>query len=201
MTGKVFSESANLYQDEAKVIFDYYKKAAEKIVAEEKDLEAKIAQAEKDIALAQKKKTKAIVLTSVFGVLALVCLIFFFVVKNFLLCILAIGLLVPSIINLVIIFKSKKAILLGETQKKGFGEAHDAFRRDYKVTKLGVAYIPVATRVPFEGKTFIVDHTGGMGNTEFALSVLHKPQEFQRSLTDLENGIASVPVVERNTNA
>jgi len=36
MTGKVFAESANLYQDEAKVIFDYYKAAAEKIVAEEK---------------------------------------------------------------------------------------------------------------------------------------------------------------------
>lgn len=41
MTGKVFKESSNIYEDEAKILFDYYKKAAEKIVEEEIDLEKK----------------------------------------------------------------------------------------------------------------------------------------------------------------
>ena len=36
MTGKVFQDSANVYQDQAKVLFEYYKKAAEKIVGEQK---------------------------------------------------------------------------------------------------------------------------------------------------------------------
>ena len=39
MTGKVFHDSANVYQDQAKILFEYYKKAAEKIVSEQKKLE------------------------------------------------------------------------------------------------------------------------------------------------------------------
>ena len=42
MTGKIFKESSNVYEDEAKILFDYYKKAAEKIVEEEIALENKI---------------------------------------------------------------------------------------------------------------------------------------------------------------
>ena len=51
MTGRVFTDSANIYQDQAKILFDYYKKAAEKIVVEEKDLEAKIDSCQKEIEL------------------------------------------------------------------------------------------------------------------------------------------------------
>ena len=40
MTGKIFKESSNIYEDEARILFDYYKKAAEKIVEEEINLEA-----------------------------------------------------------------------------------------------------------------------------------------------------------------
>ena len=34
MTGKVFQQSANVYQDQAKLLFDYYLQAADKIVKE-----------------------------------------------------------------------------------------------------------------------------------------------------------------------
>lgn len=44
MEGKIFNDSSNLYQDQAKVLFNYYKTAAEKIVAEEETIEAAIAQ-------------------------------------------------------------------------------------------------------------------------------------------------------------
>ena len=39
MTGKIFNESSNIYQDQAKILFDYYKTAAETIVAAEMEEE------------------------------------------------------------------------------------------------------------------------------------------------------------------
>ena len=42
MTGKVFPESANIYEDEAKVLFDYYRRAAERIISEEDTLQDQI---------------------------------------------------------------------------------------------------------------------------------------------------------------
>ena len=39
MKGKVFSSSQDLYQDQAKILFDFYKDAAEKIVSQEEELE------------------------------------------------------------------------------------------------------------------------------------------------------------------
>lgn len=51
MTGKIFADSENIYQDQAKILFDYYKSAAEKIVAEEMILETKIAAKQKEKSL------------------------------------------------------------------------------------------------------------------------------------------------------
>ena len=45
MTGKVFEDSADIYEDQAQVLFDYYRQAAEKIVSEEKDIEQQIEKA------------------------------------------------------------------------------------------------------------------------------------------------------------
>ena len=42
MKGKIFPESGNIYQDQAKILFDYYQQAAEKIVQEEERLEKEI---------------------------------------------------------------------------------------------------------------------------------------------------------------
>ena len=41
-TGKIFKDSSNIYQDEAKILFNYYQKCAEKIVSEEERLEKEI---------------------------------------------------------------------------------------------------------------------------------------------------------------
>ncbi len=43
MTGKIYSDSANIHQDQARILFDYYKQAAEKIVSEEEKYEKEIA--------------------------------------------------------------------------------------------------------------------------------------------------------------
>ena len=51
MLGKIFSESDNIYHDQAKVLLDYYSAAAEKIVAEEERIEEQIAILEEEKAM------------------------------------------------------------------------------------------------------------------------------------------------------
>ena len=189
MTGKIFKESSNIYEDEAKVLFDYYKKAAEKIVEEEIDLENKIEEAthNKDTSQERQHKHKiiAIVTASLAGASLIGGIITFLFVNLYIAVILGclfIGLGITAIVNLVKKNKAKKDFDDFEKNINAFNEAKANIRRNYKVSKLGVAYVPVATRVPFEGKSFVVDHTGTMPNTNFSLSVLHKPKELQESL-------------------
>lgn len=55
MKGKIFPESGNIYQDQAKILFDYYQQAAEKIVAEEERIEKEIRILEEDKAMLEKE--------------------------------------------------------------------------------------------------------------------------------------------------
>ena len=109
-----------------------------------------------------------------------------------------------GIFALVKFLSSKKSdkLALAENEKiTVLEEEKKNIRRDYRVSKLGVAYVPVASRVPFEGKSFLVDHTGNVETTKFSISVLHKPEEFKESLSELEEKLNNVPVVESNENA
>ena len=188
MQGKVFSDSMNLYQDQAKILFNYYRKAAEKIVAEEIELEKSISQAKSEIERAGKNKIKGIILTAVFPAAGLL----FVLLQVYFLAIVAFG----AIWGIVTLVKAKKAKKENETKIKGFEEAHRDIRRDYSVKKMGVVYVPVATRVPFEGKSFIVDHTGQAGDSDFKMSIVRKPVDLLESLTSLENSINNIPLIE-----
>lgn len=211
MTGKVFKESSNIYEDEAKVLFDYYKKAAEKIVEEEIDCENKIKDAteRRDTSEARQKKHKTIMIVTaaIGGAALLAAVISFFAVFGYmatpviLLGLAGIGCGIASIVNLIKKKNAKKDFDNFEANIAALNEAKANIRRNYKVSKLGVAYVPVATRVPFEGKSFVVDHTGTMPNTNFSLSVLHKPKELQQSLSNLEDNLNNIPIVEGNEDA
>ena len=208
MTGKIFKESSNVYEDEAKILFDYYKKAAEKIVEEEIALENKIEEAVNNKNSSQERQKKHKVISIATGLVSLAALIggivTFFLqllsVAVILGCVF-LGLLITAIVNFVKKNKAKKDFDNFEQNVQSFEEAKRNIRRDYKVSKLGVAYIPVATRVPFEGKSFVVDHTGTMPNTNFSLSVLHQPKELQKSLFNLEENLNNIPIVEGNEDA
>ena len=208
MTGKIFKESSNVYEDEAKILFDYYKKAAEKIVEEEITLENKIEEAVNNKNSSQERQKKHKVISIATGSVSLAALIggivTFFLqllsVAVILGCVF-LGLLITAIVNFVKKNKAKKDFDNFEQNVQSFEEAKRNIRRDYKVSKLGVAYIPVATRVPFEGKSFVVDHTGTMPNTNFSLSVLHQPKELQKSLFNLEENLNNIPIVEGNEDA
>lgn len=208
MTGKVFKESSNIYEDEAKVLFDYYKKAAEKIVEEEIDLENKIEEAtnNKNTSEERQKKHKLISIitasvagaTLIAGIVTLILKILGVAIP--LLCI-CVGCGVVAVLNLLKKIKAKKDFDNFEQLVASFNEAKNNIRRNYKVSKLGVAYVPVATRIPFEGKSFVVDHTGTTPNTNFSLSVLHQPKELQESLLSLEKNLNNIPIVEGNEDA
>jgi hypothetical protein len=189
MGGKIFSDSLNLYQDQAKILFNYYKKAAEKIVQEETALEKSIAEAKAQIALSGKEKIKGIVIAVAFLVAALL----FGLLVHVVLFVLALG----AIWGVVVLVKSKKSKEENEGKIQAYEGAHRDIRRDYKVKKLGVAYVPVATKIPFENRSFMVDHTGTVANTEFSMSEIHKPDELLQSLVSLENGIREAPIVEK----
>lgn len=238
MTGKVFKESSNIYDDEARILFDYYKKAAEKIVGKEIEIEDKIDDAEKrknSSAERQKKAKISIIAAAVIGVLFVIGIAaasfagrtgpadFIFHMGNiidriygnvsnndvplsfslfyvlFFVCVFVC--IVNAVVQAVKKHNAKKDFENYENNIKSLEKEKNNIRRDYKVTKMGVAYIPVATRVPFEGKSFVVDHTGAMQNTNFSLSVLRQPRELQDSLARLEANLDNIPVVEGNTDA
>lgn len=209
MTGKIFKESSNIYEDEAKVLFDYYKRAAEKIVGEEIDLENKIEDAtnRRDTSEERQKKFKIIMISafSVAGASAIGCtliiLLLHMLEAGIAVGCLSLGCLITAIVSLVKKNGAKKDFDNFEDNIKAFNEAKANIRRNYKVSKMGVAYVPVATRVPFEGKSFVIDHTGSLPNTDFSLSVLHKPNELKESLTNLESNLDNIPIVEGNEDA
>lgn len=140
MTGKVFNTSSNIYQDQAKILFDYYKFAAETIVAaemqEEQNMKDLVMQKNQMIDARDKAKKMSTIMF---------CLLITFPV------------------GIAQLLKSKKYQqevdrfdgLIAECN-----ERHRNIRRDYKVEKIGVVYVPVATKVPFEDKSIVLDHTG-----------------------------------------
>ena len=71
MTGKIFAESENIYQDQAKILFNYYKTAAEKIVTEEMGLESKIDETRNEINRIKDSKTPSIVGLVIFILVAI----------------------------------------------------------------------------------------------------------------------------------
>lgn len=230
MTGKIFKESANIYDDEARILFDYYKKAAEKIVGEEIEIEGKLKNAEnkKNSSAARQKSAKiGLIVSAIIGGVSLIAALILFIHQSMdpgfslvdllngktalvsfpefgfgvLLSICTLICIIVAIVQGVKKYLARKDFEDYEKNIESLKEANNNIRRDYKVTKMGVVYVPVATRVPFEGKSFVVDHTGAMQNTNFSLSVLRQPKELQDSLNRLESNLDNIPVVEGNADA
>lgn len=181
MTGKIFESSSNIYQDQAKILFDYYKAAAEAIVSaemkEEQNKADLIRQRDEMTAAAKKNKTISIVMFA---------------------------LIITFIAGIVFLLKSKKCVRETERLEGLIAESDERYRnirRDYKVDKIGVVYVPVATRVPFEDRSIVLDHTGSIPETDFNLTILNQPEEFQDSVQRLSDTLDKLPVVEDNTMA
>ncbi len=181
MSGKIFNASANIYQDQAKVLFDYYKQAAEKIVSEEEKYEKEIAVCKERVAqlsqdFAKAKQTR------------LICMIFFFV-------------LIPIYFAITAHLKMKELqaeIDANEQKIAEFQKMHKEIFRDYKVTKLGIGYVPVAAQIPFEDKSFMIDYTNSVNSQNFNLNTLKQAELFTNAVNDLDELMKDAPIIEKS---
>ena len=124
MEGKIFNDSANIYQDQAKVLYEYYKSAAEKIVNEEKIYEDKIKNAEYQIKKYNEDMGKAKTIRTI----------------GWVFCWTLVGLIVALIKNSQV--KEFEALIdeqNGDIAK--FKQAHKDIFRDYRVTNLSLIHI------------------------------------------------------------
>jgi len=173
MKGKIFPESSNVYQDQAKILFNYYQSMAEKIVQEEERIEKEIATLEEDKLILNQDLSKA-------------------VLWKWILCIL----IIPYIIFLL----KEKGIIKQLDSIDGriveFQKLHSEIFRDYKVSKLGVAYVPIASQIKYENKSFMVDHTGLVGESEVKLQLSKQNDLLIEKIADLEKLSAEAPLVE-----
>lgn len=174
MTGKIFPESINIYQDQAKVLFNYYRQAAEKVVGEEERIEHEIAQLEGEKREKETKKSKLwLPLLLPLGIF-LIPIIVFFVKKS----------------------RIEKEIAQLDVRIGEFKDQHKKIFRDYHVSKLGVAYVPVADQIKYEDKSFIVDYTGAVGESEVTLQMSRQNDLLVSTIGDIEQLSQGAPVVE-----
>ncbi|MHC1780594.1 MAG: hypothetical protein AB9922_10210 [Bacteroidales bacterium] len=177
MKGKVFKDSENIYQDQARILLDFYEKAAEKIVFEEKVIEKKISELEEE-ASNMKRQISNLSLLKWLTLIFIIPFIFFLIRENS-------------------VKKAKEQIDLqiAELRKK-FNEIF----RDYKVSKLAVAYVPVANQVRYGSKSFIVDYTGTAQESEFKLQISKHNEILVEKIDELERLSKEAPLVETSTN-
>ncbi len=196
MTGKVLKESANIYQDQAKVLFDYYRAAAEKIVSEEMKCEQREADLNKQINEAEAQKKKNQNLAIILGAVGLVAIIAAFFTTKLLLVLGVAAVAAGAYYYLIKNRALDTQIQEWNTMLEQVGTDFDNIRRDYYVDRIGVAYVPVATRVPFEDKSFLIDHTNTVDNKTFQVTLLKDPDAFRESIEKLQESMEKMPVVE-----
>ena len=175
MNGKIFKESENIYQDQAKVLCDYYLKAAENIVKEEKRYEDEIEKLSLEKETLNKDLSKANLYKWLFAIL-----------------------IVPFIVNLIKGNKLKKQIAAINDRVNEFNKLHDEIFRDYKISKLGIAYVPVAEQVQYEDKSFIVDYTTQLNETEIKLQVSKQNDLLINTIEDIKELTTTAPIVEKS---
>lgn len=172
MTGKIFPDSSNIYQDQAKILFNYYQQVAENIVKEEERIEGEIKSLEEQKILEQGR-----IGTLGFWILTIITLsIYFFVTKK----------------------SVAKNVAELDARIAEFRQQYKDIYRDYKVSKMGVAYVPVADQVKYEDKSFIVDYTGKVDESEVVLQMSRRNDLLVDTIAKLDQLSSEAPIVEKS---
>jgi hypothetical protein len=164
MKGKIFAESNNIYQDQAKILFDFYQSVAEKIVNEEERIEAEVKKLE-----AEKKEIET-TLSSWWNRLKL------WFSRN--------------------LQSTRDQVTQIEQRISEFNKLHSEIFRDYKVSKLGIAYVPIADQIKYDNNSFIVDYTSLIHESEVKLQLPKQNDLLIETISDLEKLAIEAPIVE-----
>ena len=173
MEGKIFEESTNIYQDQARILFNYYKNVAEKIVNEEVAIEKEISILEEEKLVLEGELSKAKTWKWVLCILILPFIYFYMKEKG--------------------LIKSINEIDLKIAE---FKKVHDEIFRDYKVSKLGVAYVPIANQIKYDDKSFIVDFSEQTKDVEVKLQISKQNQLLIEKINELDSLSKEAPLVE-----
>ncbi|MBR5133142.1 MAG: hypothetical protein IKV29_03470 [Alistipes sp.] len=169
MAGKIFKDSNNIYQDQARILFDYYRQAAEKIVSEEERIEHEIDLLNERKAQLEKDKSGLWV-----WFLTIILFFVYFIKKN----------------------DIEKQIADIESRIAEFEKQHAEIFRDYKVSKFGLAYVPVADQIKYEDKSFIVDYTDSLPEQEVTLQISRQNDLLIDTIAKLNEQSMEAPIVE-----
>lgn len=172
MAAKIFPDSANVWQDQAKVLFNYYRQCAERVVAEEERIEQEIKNVEDE-----KQQLQADLSSHWWLILLLVFP--YFIYKN----------------------KIEKQLADADSRIEELHRMHDNIFRDYHVDKLGVAYVPIAEQVKYQDKSFIVDYTGSVPDSQIAMSMSRQNELLVDTIHKLDALSKEAPVVESSDEA
>jgi hypothetical protein len=203
MTGKIFKESSNVYEDQARILFEYFQAAAVQIVSEETRLEREIGSAtemqqqkEAELARLPLQRTVGLFGGAALALLGIVLLIMSYSGEGILALMVAAGAAGFGFVTHQKMGKLQLELSQNQSTIDGFNGAYAAIRRDFKVYKLGLAYVPVARVIPFEGKSFQIDLTGSTPPQDFRLSVIRRGELFSNAVSELESLILEAPFIE-----
>lgn len=197
MKGKVFSSSQDLYQDQAKILFDFYKDAAEKIVSQEEELEKEMGELKNSLTMNATGKKKAQTQMYV-GMGILVVGLALIAVIGWLSIAIAVAGLYWGMKNYKLFKSSGKSIDDVGVELKELENKYQQIFRDYKIEKMGVVYVPVASQVPFENKSFVIDHTGNSSVQNFELQLVNNQGALSEKLRELDELSTTAPLVEES---
>lgn len=174
MEGKIFPDSANTWQDQAKILFNYYRQAAERVVSEEERIEHEVA------ALQQQRAALEQQIGGLWVWFLTIILFFVYFIKK---------------------SSLEKQIQEIDGRIYEFQRQWNEIFRDYRVKRLGVAYVPVAQQVKYQDKSFIVDYTGSVPQQEISMSVSRQNELLVETIRNLEQLSREAPLVETSEEA
>lgn len=198
MTGKIFQDSNNIYEDQAKILFEYYRQVAEAIVGEEERVEKDLAvNRELSVQLETQKKSFGFKEKMGYGVAVASAIGFALITPAAAL----VGLIPAGYALFCMKGRKEMEARIAEAATDGqrLQTAHKAIRRDYRVHRLGVAYVPVAGRIAFEGRQFLIDYTESTPRKEFRLHTVRQGTLFASAVNDLQDLLQEIPLVEQSS--
>lgn len=197
MKGRVFESSRDIYQDQAQVLFDFYLNAAQKIIDQEDDFDKKCEELDAEIVSINESAshiTRDYIIGGAIVAIGLILLIVYPIVAA-----------IIALVGVAFLFKTfnfkknaQSNIDEVEQKKRDLLNAKAGIFRDYKVSKIGAVYVPIAKKVAFGDKSVVVDLTDSIAPTTVSLQVANNPSALVNTLKDLEKLSTEAPVVEKS---